>query len=96
MQSSRQFHRKLLTTSDIRYVIIKASLIDKLDFSKLLSNKDTLRYNTNKFFLQPKKTFIKFKGKTPEELENKKQYTADQIKKKMNASWGQWYIKSKN
>ena len=80
---------------DIRYIIIKANLIDKLDFSKLLSNKEVLRYNTNRNFLQSKKTFIKFKGEVPEELKNKKQYTADQMRKKTKASWGQWYIKPK-
>ena len=85
----------IFDTDEIKYIIIKASLVDKLDFSKLLSNKEALRYNTNKNFLQSKKTFIKFKGDPPEELKYKKQYTTDQIKKKMRAGWGQWYIKSK-
>ena len=42
----------IFDTDEIKYIIIKASLVDKLDFSKLLSNKEALRYNTNKNFLQ--------------------------------------------
>ena len=85
----------IFDTDEIKYIIIKANLVNKLDFSKLLSSEEALRYNTNKNFLQSKKTFIKFKGKPPKGLEQKKQYTTDQIKKKMKAGWGQWYIKPK-
>ena len=58
----------IFDTDEIKYIIIKANLVNKLDFSKLLSSEEALRYNTNKNFLQSKKTFIKFKGEPPEEL----------------------------
>ena len=85
---------------DVRYVILKPSLIDTLDLNKkrgkqrvYLSTRNSIGYNTNKFFFQTKKGIIKFIGETPEEIKNKKQYTHKEILKKVNSSWGQWKLK---
>ena len=85
----------------INYVILNSKTIETLDFSKkrgknkiyLENDKESVRYNTNKFFFQTKKGIIKFRGKAPKEIEGYKQYNLKQVLKKVNSSWGQWKIK---
>lgn len=83
----------------VKYIIVKPSIIESLDFTKkrgrykiYLGEKDSTRYNTNKFFFQFKKGIVKFRGKAPEEIKKYKQYTHKDILKKVNSSWGQWKI----
>lgn len=81
-----------------KYVILKSSVIDKLNLERkrlngtkvFLSNKDSIQYNNNKFFFQSKKGIIKFRGETPHEIKQYKQYTHDDIKRLIRSSWGQW------
>ena len=81
-----------------KYVILKSSVIDKLNLETkrlngtkvFLSNKDSIQYNNNKFFFQSKKGIIKFRGETPHEIKQYKQYTHNNIKKLIRSSWGQW------
>ena len=55
-----------------KYVILGASEVPNIDFSQVLeTSADTLRYNTNKWFYQSSKTFVKFEGDTPSFLEGK-------------------------
>tara|TARA_R110000823_G_scaffold309186_1_gene433231 strand:- start:371 stop:631 length:261 start_codon:yes stop_codon:yes gene_type:complete len=82
----------------VKYVVVKAKLINSLDFEKkrgrfrvYLTQKDSIRYNINKFFFQLKRGIVKFRGETPKELEGYKQYTNDEILKKIKSS--QWKIK---
>jgi len=82
----------------VKYVIIRSKLIDSLDlerkrgrFRVYLTQKDSIRYNINKFFFQFKRGVVKFRGETPKELEGYKQYTNDEILKEIKSS--QWKIK---
>ena len=82
----------------VKYVIIKHAEIKNLDFEKkrgrfkvYITKKDHVRYNTNKWFFQLKRGIVKFRGETPKELEGYKQYTNDEILKKIKSS--QWKIK---
>ena len=85
----------------INYVILNRNIIETLDFSLkrgiervyIERNKESIRYNTNKFFFQSEKGIVKFRGKAPKEIEGYKQYNHKQILKKINSSWGQWKIK---
>jgi len=57
------------------YVIINASEVSGIDFSKTKETvNDTLRYSNDN-----SKTFVKFEGETPSFLEGKTQYTHQQI-----------------
>ena len=57
------------------YVIINASEVSGIDFSKTKENdNDTLRYSNDN-----SKTFVRFEGETPSFLEGKTQYTHQQI-----------------
>jgi len=57
------------------YVIINASEVSGIDFSKINETvNDTLRYSNDN-----SKTFVKFEGETPSFLEGKTQYTHQQI-----------------
>ena len=83
----------------IKYVILKSKLIDTLDLEKkrgrfkvYLSQKEHIRYNYNKFFFQTKKGIIKFRGKTPKEIEGYKQYNQSEMLKIVHSSWGQWKL----
>ena len=61
--------------ADIKYVIINASEVSNIDFSKVLEDSaSTLRYNND-----DTKTFVKFKGTTPSFLTGKTQYNHSQI-----------------
>jgi len=63
-----------------KYVILGASEVPNIDFSQVLeTSADTLRYNTNKWFYQSSKTFVKFDGDTPSFLDGKTQYTYSEI-----------------
>ena len=85
---------------NINYVILNSKVIETLDFSKkrgknkiyLENDKESVRYNTNKFFFQTKKGIIKFRGKAPKEIEGYKQYNPSEILKIVKSSWGQWKL----
>ena len=63
-----------------KYVILGASEVSNIDFSKVLeTSADTLRYNTNKWFYQSSKTLVKFDGDTPSFLDGKTQYNHSEI-----------------
>ena len=55
-------------------------------------SKQSVRYNTNKYFFQRKKGIIKFRGKAPKEIEGYKKYNHNEILKKVQSSWGQWKL----
>ena len=84
----------------ISYVILNYNIIETLDFTLKRStdkvyvemNKESVRYNTNKFFFQRKKGIIKFRGKAPKEIEGYKKYNHNEILKKVQSSWGQWKL----
>lgn len=62
------------------YVIVKASQVSSMDFSKLNEESNySLRYNEPKYFFSVKKTIVTFTGDTPSFLEGKTQYTHEQI-----------------
>tara|TARA_R100001443_G_C3363736_1_gene179600 strand:+ start:11926 stop:12168 length:243 start_codon:yes stop_codon:yes gene_type:complete len=68
------------------YVIIDASEVSSLDFSKINETaNDTLRYNN-----AGDKTFVKFEGETPSFLEGKTQYTHAEIKDYLRDSNNGW------
>ena len=68
------------------YVIINASEVSSIDFSKIKeTTNDTLRYiNDNS------KTFLRFEGETPSFLEGKTQYTHQQILDYLNNENNGW------
>jgi hypothetical protein len=58
-----------------KYVIINASEVSSVDFSKVMETSvDTLRYS-----LDNSKTFVKFEGDTPSFLNGKTQYSHSEI-----------------
>ena len=58
-----------------KYVIINASEVSSVDFSKVMETSvDTLRYS-----LDNSKTFVKFEGDTPSFLDNKTIYNNSEI-----------------
>ena len=58
-----------------KYVILTASEVSSVDFSKVLeTSADTLRYSNDN-----SKTFVKFRGGTPDFLDGKTQYTQEEI-----------------
>ena len=82
---------------EIKYIIVKPNVINNLDFTKkrgkyriYISDKDSIRYNNNKFFFQPTKGMVKFRGIAPEEIKKYRQYTHTDILKKIRSTWGQW------
>jgi len=85
--------------NQIKYVIIKAKLINILDFELrrgkykvYLTSEEGIRYNKNKFFFQTKKGIVKFKGHAPKELEGCKTHTSSELRKIISSSWGQWKL----
>lgn len=60
-----------------KYVIIDSDEVDSVDFSQVCeTSADTLRYNVDP---AGTKTFVKFKGATPDFLDGKTQYTHSEI-----------------
>ena len=58
-----------------KYVIITASEVSSVDFSKVLdTSANTLRYNNDN-----SKTFVKYEGDQPSFLDGKTEYTHDEI-----------------
>jgi len=58
-----------------KYVIITASEVSSIDFSKVLeTSANTLRYNNDN-----SKTFVKYEGNQPSFLDGKTEYTHDEI-----------------
>jgi len=58
-----------------KYVVINTSDVPNIDFSKV---EETSQY-TLRFSADDLKTFVKFKGETPPQLEGKTQYTHSEI-----------------
>lgn len=59
----------------MKYVILTASEVSGIDFSKVLEDAaNTLRYNNNN-----SKTFVKFKGDVPSFLDGKTVLTRDEM-----------------
>ena len=68
------------------YVIINASEVSSIDFSKIKeTTNDTLRYSNDN-----SKTFVRFEGETPSFLEGKTQYTHQQILNYLNNENNGW------
>ena len=58
-----------------KYVIITASEVSSVDFSKVLeTSANTLRYNNDN-----SKTFVKYEGDQPSFLDGKTEYNHDEI-----------------
>ena len=58
-----------------KYVIITASEVSSVDYSKVLeTSANTLRYNNDN-----SKTFVKYEGNQPSFLDGKTEYTHDEI-----------------
>jgi len=69
------------------YVIIEASEVSSIDFSKVLeTSANTLRYNND-----GTKTFVKYTGEQPSFLNGKTTYTESEIKAILNNEKGDWY-----
>tara|TARA_R110000824_G_scaffold123624_1_gene281646 strand:- start:345 stop:590 length:246 start_codon:yes stop_codon:yes gene_type:complete len=69
-----------------KYIIINASEVSSIDFSKVLEkNTGDLRYNNDK-----NKTFVKIEGTTPSFLEGKTQYTCEELAVILNDSDNGW------
>ena len=65
-----------MTYNNNKYVIINASDVSNIDFSKIDEpSNDTLRYSNDN-----SKTFVSFIGETPDFLSGKTQYTHEQIR----------------
>jgi len=72
------------------YVIIDASEVSSIDFSKIKETAgDALRYNNDN-----SKTFVRFEGETPSFLEGKTQYTHRQILEYLNDESNGWVTPS--
>jgi uncharacterized protein YllA (UPF0747 family) len=68
-------------------VIIEASEVSSIDFSKVLeTSANTLRYNND-----GTKTFVKYTGEQPSFLNGKTTYTESEIKAILNNEKGDWY-----
>ena len=72
------------------YVIIDASEVSSIDFSKIKeTSNDTLRYSND-----GSKTFVRFIGDTPDFLEGKTQYTHEEIMSFLDNSSNGWVSSS--
>ena len=72
------------------YVIINASEVSSLDFSKIRETPDNiLRYNNDN-----NKTFVRFEGETPSFLNGKTQYTHEEILEYLANSDNGWVTDS--
>ena len=72
------------------YVIIGASEVSAVDFSKIKeTTNDTLRYSNDN-----SKTFVRFEGETPSFLEGKTQYTHQQILDYLSDENNGWVLPS--
>ena len=75
-----------MTSNNYTYVIINASEVASLDFSKIQeTSSDALRYNN-----AGDKTFVKFEGITPSFLESKTHYTHVEILEHLKDSNNGW------
>ena len=71
-----------------KYVIITSEDVSSVDFTKVEETSvNTLRWN-----IDNTKTFVKFTGDTPSFLNNKTQYTYEQMLSILNDVSGEWYI----
>ena len=72
----------------MNYVILTASEVSSIDFSKVLEDSaNTLRYNNDNT-----KTFVKFEGDTPSFLDGKTQYTYSDFKAILGDENGEWFV----
>ena len=70
------------------YVIINASEVSSIDFSKIKeTSSDTLRYSND-----TSKTFVRFIGETPSFLDDKPQYNHEEILTFLRDSANGWVI----
>ena len=68
------------------YVIINASEVSGIDFSKIKeTSNDTLRYSNDNT-----KTFVRYEGSQPSFLNGKTEYTHEQILTELNESEWQY------
>jgi len=69
---------------DRKYVIITASEVSSVDFSKVLeTSANTLRYNNDN-----SKTLVKYEGNQPSFLDGKTEYTHEEIRTELaKDSW---------
>ena len=71
----------------LNYVIINASEVSSMDFSKLeTTSADTIRYN-----VPEDKALVKFTGSTPSFLSGKTVYSHSEILNILNNTSGEWY-----
>ena len=71
-----------------KYVIITSEDVSSVDFTKVEETSvNTLRWN-----IDNTKTFVKFTRDTPSFLNNKTQYTYEQMLSILNDVSGEWYI----
>ena len=70
--------------SNRKYVILEASEVSSIDFSKVLeTSADTLKYS-----IDNTKTFIKYEGDKPSFLDGKTEYTYEEILTELtNSDW---------
>ena len=73
--------------NNYKYVIINASEVSDVDFSKVKEDRSSLRYNNDK-----DKTFVKFEGETPDFLNGKTQYTHKEMLHYLNDSTNGWRL----
>ena len=70
-----QTHQDNMAYNNYTYVIINASDVSSVDFSKIKeTSNDTLRYSND-----GNKTLVRFEGDTPDFLEGKTHYTHEEI-----------------
>ena len=70
-----------------KYVIITASEVSSVDFSKVLeTSANTLRYNNDN-----SKTFVKYEGNQPSFLDGKQEYTHSEIRSIVTDVNGEWF-----
>jgi len=70
------------------YVILPASEVGNIDFSKVLeTSANTLRYSTDNEY-----TFVKYEGEEPEFLEGKTKYTYTEFYEILQDASGIWNV----
>ncbi len=85
-----QTHQNNMAYNNYTYVIINASEVSSVDFSKIKeTSNDTLRYSSDN-----SKTFVRFEGNTPDFLEGKTQYTHEEIMSFLDNSANGWVSSS--
>ena len=85
-----QTYQNNMAYNNYTYVIIDASEVSSIDFSKIKeTSNDTLRYSND-----TSKTFVRFEGETPSFLNGKTQYTHEEILTYLTNSDNGWVTDS--